>query len=719
MADINSEMLRMMKSMQDVVSAQHRFIDAQTQATKSSEYRTSKERAAAAEVEEYTQSIIKGRKLNAKQEELYNKVRIAKEKELDAQNKLLAQIKEREEIEKKLGKSHPDTIKAQERETSFQNIHSRALSKTGEEAGKLERSFKGLVGGIDIAGFALRFFGQMLVNSAVLAKEQMVANQGAIEGTDYFTAMMTQQGEAFQRGINPVEMGKMLAANRQLVNAMGGTTNTMEAYQGSLLSFYTMTGNIGEANKMLLETMTSLAQKGIKPTSAAIDDYRKDVQLLSLQTGMGAEAISQLYSSVSDDVDSISLLRAARDGERESILKNQRAMISNSIAQGMSAKQAEEAAKMLNKMVAAKPLERIKQAAKMRAIGGALGIAGSEEASQGVLAGKNATAEQLQSIQTFQTNVTNAVDQSAQQGLGYELAVSQLVDKLDMGTQYGAGSAFSTTLTTVMEKNTKDVEAMYAIAADSIVGKTAFAADKIIEQTKQILNGTMVLNGIFTGVDSILKFLNGENASNWIYEGFVKSMPNFSKVFVDGLGVLSDGIIGAVQQVLGIITSALGNVTKWIPGVGEGLLNFAQSQFDAQEQRDNQIAATIKSYLGVGDPTSIVGSMSSSDPVSGVAKPAGNKGASKQRTSDTDATKRSEAVVDATTITASGIQTQIKKMDDSAALMKMLVDNSQKSVELAEKQLVALTLTDKEKADGKTSGNLRRDNKFAAQYGYV
>jgi hypothetical protein len=52
-------------------------------------------------------------------------------------------------------------------------------------------------------------------------------------------------------------------------------------------------------------------------------------------------------------------------------------------------------------------------------------------------------------------------------------------------------------------------------------------------------------------------------------------------------------------------------------------------------------------------------------------------------------------------------------------LMKMLVDNSQKSVELAEKQLVALTLTDKEKADGKTSGNLRRDNKFAAQYGYV
>ncbi len=90
----------------------------------------------------------------------------------------------------------------------------------------------------------------------------------------------------------------------------------------------------------------------------------------------------------------------------------------------------------------------------------------------------------------------------------------------------------------------------------------------------------------------------------------------------------------------------------------------------------------------------------------------------KPTTSD-DVTKAQDTVQDATKTTATGISAQIKQMDAQNNLLTQMKVLAERQVELGEKTLVALTLTDAEKRDSNKTSNLRRDNKFASSYAYV
>jgi hypothetical protein len=127
-------------------------------------------------------------------------------------------------------------------------------------------------------------------------------------------------------------------------------------------------------------------------------------------------------------------------------------MINLNVAAGMTADQAKAAAKMLNKMVAAKPLERIKEAARMRALGGAMGISGADAAAQAVMAGPGKqTAQMRKDIEDFSKNATTMMDQARGQGLGSEITAVQLLDKLNLDQYYGSDSPFSTTLISALK----------------------------------------------------------------------------------------------------------------------------------------------------------------------------------------------------------------------------------------------------------------------------
>ena len=58
-----------------------------------------------------------------------------------------------------------------------------------------------------------------------------------------------------------------------------------------------------------------------------------------------------------------------------------------------------------------------------------------------------------------------------------------------------------------------------------------------------------------------------------------------------------------------------------------------------------------------------------------------------------------------------------KRMDVANDFLKTIADTGQKQLDLAERQLVALTMNEKERESAKS--NLRKDNRFGAQYGYV
>lgn len=717
MVDPNAQIRELINSLERFTRSQS---NAASRAEQERERKWKQEKRLHAETDQLVESITKGRKLNIQQLELEGKLRDAKLKELKLAKDIERAQKDLLKAQQDHGVNSKEADDAQFLLSHAQKQHGKAIIETNKQSLKLANSFKGLLKGFNLAGAALTFFGAAIKNSINLARDQMVANQGLIEGTSYLSGMMTQQGEAFKRGIDPVEFAKMTTANRQMVNAMGGTTNAFGVLESSALDLYTMTGSQAEAYKLLLEASTQFAQKGIRPTQQAIESYTRDVKVLAMQTGMSAEAASSFYNEIHNDIDSITLLRAAREDEREAILKSQRAMVQNAIAAGMSAEQAKEAAKMLNKMVAAKPLDRIKQAAKIRAIGGALGIAGAGEAADAVIAGKRATAQQKQSLMTFNQNATNTVDQAAQKGLGPEIFANALVDKMGLDTQFGPGSPFSTTLGTVLAKPLEQTIASFAEASKSLVGEALQKMDIIVEQLKQIANGTIVMNAVVSGFQSIFKFFSGENASNWISDGLRSAIPDLADAIGDVLGLAVDAVMSNVKTVIGLITGAIGAVMKLVTlgNFGDTLLKLAKDNFsDAGEHAGNIKNFFVGPQFAKGDKT--------------VAKPSAPtsntpRAVQTATTTDTQQTKADEEAkniasdtASASKDTASGIQTQLKKMDDNAILMQKLVANSDRAVELAERQLIAMTMTEKQRTEGAARADLRRDNRFGAQYQYL
>ena len=73
----------------------------------------------------------------------------------------------------------------------------------------------------------------------------------------------------------------------------------------------------------------------------------------------------------------------------------------------------------------------------------------------------------------------------------------------------------------------------------------------------------------------------------------------------------------------------------------------------------------------------------------------------------------------ATISSADSLAAQVKKMDSSNDILKKIADMTEKQLDLAERQLVALTMTDKERQSMDNKKNLRKDSKFGAQYNYV
>jgi len=275
---------------------------------------------------------------------------------------------------------------------------------------------------------------------------QISAGGGIID--EGFTGIVKNFGRVFTLGIQPEEMAKMAAENRQAINSVGGLSKALDETNPLFSELAARTGSTTEAQKILLKQMTQFASVGVKPSTEALKKYNDDIATLSATTGMSTEAATEFYQSVAGDADTINLLRKAREGEREQILANQRAMIQQNIALGMTTEQAREAAKMLNHMVAQKPIDRIKQAAKMQALGGALGVSGGAEAAAALRAGARATKEQKEQLAKYQNSLANAADQMRASGEGGEIVATQLVDKLGLDQQYGPNSPFSSTLGT-------------------------------------------------------------------------------------------------------------------------------------------------------------------------------------------------------------------------------------------------------------------------------
>lgn len=579
------------------------------------------------------------------------------DEEIKVQSKLVESIKDRKQAEQEIlkyqnlinaGSGNQVDLQnklagAEEKLFAAEVAHKRALDEVGG-------GFLSFLKKMNLLGAALTWITGMVVHQYQAQKEAIKLTSGMIDLGDSFTAgRIKLEGLSAVAGLASDTTMKSITANRQAVNAMGGTAKAITSWSGTMESTFTsMTGDVDEGFQLYLESQQMLRQQGVKPTVSAMQGYAIDLKKLGSLTGMQAEQAAALYNEVASDTDSRVLLKAAREGERQAILASQRALINMNIAAGMTAEQAKEAAKMLNKMVAAKPIERMKQAARMRALGAAFGVGGGEQAAAALIAGPRATAQQREQLNDFNKSITTVADQMRGQGLGQEIFSTTLLEKLNLDQYYGADSPFSTTLTSALKSAAGPfVDAMH---------------DKLLKP--------------------MIKFQ--ENANR---------------------------LLGFMQGDIGGIAEGVKKIVSWLPTFSFFGGKTTTTAEQKAEQATNQ--AMVDSMMGAYVPEMTTATTAA------LEKPSKTQDTTSKAVEDTaEATKKhldvAEEHKEFSKQAATGIDNQLKAMGSTNEILQKIHENSEKQVDLAERQLAAATLTESEKKGVRS--RLFEGSEYAARY---
>lgn len=679
------------------------------------------------QLEDYRKSLTQGRTLDKQQEKIVKEAIALKKKEIEAATKLQKANNELEAATRKTNVSAADLQKRQATVARASKLLGEAQGRTAAAAGTLDASLKGTGKSTILANAGLVLFGKALQAQASMLLAQNAANGGVVEGTNTVAgALLSQQNLGLRYAVAADELARISAANRQVINNMGGTAQTLAVMDKTIDSFRIATGDFDEGIRLAVAAATQFATKGIKPTMIGMQQYTNDLTNLRMRTGMGVKDAMDYFNEIASDADSIEILRKARGSEREAILANQRALVQQSLALGMSAEQAKEAAKMLNKMTAAKPLDRLKQAAKVRAIGGAMGVAGANEAADGIAAGSRATAEQKKAIQDFNVNMANQMDQAAQQGIASEIFATTLVDKLGLEQYFGAGNAFSTSLGDSLKPAMADLSKQYIDVSKTAEGSAALRLAELKKMADLILSGNHWGGLIAGGIAALVAMTAGGKVGGML--GSVgKGVGGMGKDLMGKLGGAgaaagnaAKGVVASGSTLAKAATTA-GKVMKGagvvgaVADVGMGISDLAQGKAQTELPQGFEKLSPMKWGMYIGDKVN-----------QGVEGAIGQSIGSKlydvfnpPEEGNTKALETSAAIKDVTTKTADGVTAQVKKMDTSNDLLKQIAEVSKKQLELSEKQLIAMTMTEQERTEKASRTSLRAGNQFGTQYGYV
>jgi hypothetical protein len=265
-------------------------------------------------------------------------------------------------------------------------------------------------------------------------------------GGDNMFASLDRQMDAVQLGLTPEEYIKMNAASRQTILATGGVGKQLDILKKQSSDLGGSFATAGDATRYAQGQMDALAKGGIRPSMETAGLLNDQFLRLNKITGMTGEQFNQLTNELITDSDIQLQLRAANADERQQIIKSNAARVAEYVAMGMTTEQAKSATKALAAIAGQKPIDRIKQAAKLRAMGGAMGIEGANEAADIMIKGQRASPEEMKRLADFNSKMSNKMSESAKGSIGGEIFASKIQEKL--GTKdTDANSVFNTRLT--------------------------------------------------------------------------------------------------------------------------------------------------------------------------------------------------------------------------------------------------------------------------------
>lgn len=535
----------------------------------------------------------------------------------------------------------------------------------------------------------------------------------------------------------------IMTSSRGLYEFTDGIKLAESAYSDTIVS-------AKERTELATKNMELMTNAGIRFRAQDTVAFVNDMSHIKNLTG---ETYSEFTANINSIIKSESvqaqLKAATSEEERRAMIAGIETQYAQNRAMGLTSEKAKEAATTLAKMAGEKPLDRFKKAARIRAFGAAMGMGDDANRLASLeLKGRRRTGDENQEYQRLAGAMSEALTQTGTQSLSAEIFASTLADKLQLEAMLGPSSPFNTTLdravqplaeaAKTLDEFPKKMTEMFSslnstygavmnnpLSMLALAGGGAYAGKQALGWAKGVITGgpqrtiqspgspggpsapgpnPRVAPGGASTAAKFAKFGGGALAAGTgIYEGYneYQQTGKMGRSVGKGIGAAAGGYGGmlagaAVGQALipipvvgALIGGAVG--AAGLGAAGSWLGASAGEMFDTD---NNPNKADIKYKSN---------SISSAGDV--------RKTSEQQKLED-------EALL-ASTETARNTKEQVNKLGTNNELLQLLAESSQRQIELAERQLVAITMSDNERSANANQAKLRRDNKFAAQYGYI
>lgn len=480
-----------------------------------------------------------------------------------------------------------------------------------------------------------------------------------------------------------------------------------------------------ERSEIARKNMELMSSSGIRMQAADATAFHDSMVNAKNAAGMAPEEFQKAMSEILQSEEIRTQLKiATSELERRTIVDGIASQLAQNKAMGMTTVEATAAAKALGKLAGEKPLERLRKAAKLRAYGAAMGMSAEGNRLADLTMKKKRTPEEEAEYKRIGSQLSEQYTQAGSDGnIGAEIFATQLADKLGLEQMLGPNSPFNTTLAAAVaplqsaaDSFSKTPEALSKVFAEAEQAFSAIAKNDLISGLGMIGGaflggkGIGMAKGLFTGagkgVGALTQGVSGISKFGGLAKGFAKGAGGAGVVLDAGLG-LNDLANGQAQETMSGMDYL--SPMRWGMFAGdkinkgmEGILgdSLGSKIYDLTHRGELEAAATPIANMVKKKESALV------PPNMDLAKTAEIEKA--------DAIKQ-----DAAEATAQHSKDQVKKLDASNDLLQQIAETTQRQVEISEKQLVALTLSETERADSQTRSNLRKDNRFGSQYGYA
>jgi hypothetical protein len=448
--------------------------------------------------------------------------------------------------------TNEERLEAEEKLLGYQKERAEILKKANPQLTDAAKNIVKVAAGMVAAG-ALQAGGQMM---------------GDVEAQRRFgtPGSMAQQLKAALpggalMGIDPQLVSELAATNRAAVIAMGGAQSMEGVYErlGSRLNeLANITGTRTEALKFELTSYQTLIRSGIKPTEDALNDQVKSLTFMQEALGMTAEEFTQLQQQLVTNTDFRRKLNGLSERERRGMLNRLNDQIAINRANGMMRDHAIAAALALEELAGKGPRDRIKEMAKLQAIGAMAGVQMSEEARQGFIRGQSASKEQQKAMQEFKSSMGDRLTEikSTMGGTGTEFGIFGALEKAGIGMEY-----FDASLTNLGDQiKMGEGPQAFQEGFHRMVEQMGPLEEKFNQLTTAMESFRGVLENV-AGGGVLHSLMNAAGAGLGAFIG-ARGMGGLKGLFSRGAGAIA----GGASAIKGAGAGALG----WLGGLGGG-----------------------------------------------------------------------------------------------------------------------------------------------------